>query len=125
MKRFLIDDLAEVACGMYGSIVDDGHEEVMFVGFYDDAVEVIKNLLMFDEIMPYHIHIEPEDWDGYEKEYYVTLDNEMNVWCEKAYQEEHSRYLYGETGCLFIADDCNSVLLKDIENLSIDFDSCM
>ena len=111
MKRLLIDDLVEVACGMYDGIVDDCHEEVMFVGFYDDAVEVVKNLLMFDEVMPYDISIHPEDFDGYEKEYYVTLDNEMNLWCERAYQEEHSRYLYGETGYLFIADDCNSSLL--------------
>lgn len=114
MKRFLVDDLVEVAIAMYDSITDDKLNEVMFVGCYEDAVSVIKNLLIFDEITPYHICIKSEDWDGYDKEYYVTLDDKFNIWCEKAYSFELNNYLYDETERLFIADDCNSIILNKI-----------
>lgn len=114
MNRFLIEDLGEVACAMYDSIVDDCIDDVTFVGCYDDAVAIIKELLMFDEILPYQINLEPEDWDGYDKEYYISLDDDMNIWCEKAYSFDHGRYLYTDTRRLFIADDCNSAILKEI-----------
>jgi hypothetical protein len=70
---------------------------------------------MFEEPMPFNIDIEDVDWDGYNKEYLVTLDSKMNVWCEKAYDYEHNRYLATETGCAYVADDCNASLLKYID----------
>ena len=114
MKRFLIDSLADVASAMYENIVSIGHHDVMFVGKYEDAIVVIKELLMYDEVLPHHIKITPEFWDGYDKEYYVTLDEDMDIWCEKAYDYENARYVYDETECLFIADDCNSAILSKV-----------
>lgn len=115
MKRFLIEDLVEVAIAMYYSITDDKLNEVMFVGCYEDAVSVIKNLLIFDEVTPYHISIKSEDWDGYDKEYYITLDDKLNIWCEQAYSFEINNYFYDGTERLFIADDCDSAILKKVE----------
>ena len=115
MKRFLIDSLEDVASAMYENIVSIGHHDVMFVGKYEDAIVVIKELLMYDEVFPHYIKITSEFWDGYDKEYYVTLDEDMNVWCEKAYDSEYSRYIYEETECLFIADDCSSAILSKID----------
>lgn len=115
MKRFLIDSLADVASAMYENIKCLDHNDVMFVGKYEDAIVVIKELLMYDEVFPHHIKITPEFWDGYDKEYYVTLDEDMDVWCEKAYDSEHASYVYDETECLFIADDCNSAILSKID----------
>ena len=114
MNRFLIEDLSEVACAMYDSIVDDCIDDVTFVGCYDDAVAIIKELLMFDEILPYDIELEPVEMDNYDMEFYVTLDDELNIWCCKAYDVEHKRYLYTDTDRLFIADDCSSAILKEI-----------
>ena len=114
MNRFLIEDLGEVACAMYDGIVDDKLNDVMFVGYYEDAVELIKELIMFDEVMLYDIELEPVEMDYYEDEYYVTLDGELNIWCCKAYDVEHKRYLYSETDRLFITDDYNSAILQEI-----------
>ena len=114
MKRFLISDLSEVACTMYNNIMDGKFNDVMFIGYYDDAVSVIKSLLIFDESSPYHICIKSEDFDGYDKEYYVALDSELNIWCDRAYSFEMNNYFYNETECLFVADDCNSAILKNI-----------
>lgn len=115
MKRILIEDLGEIACHMYDSVVDDGVNDVTFVGYYEDAVCLVKELLMFDDITPYNIELKPFESDWYDKEYYITLDKELDIWCCKAYNSEHDCYLYAETGRLFIADDCNSVIFKEID----------
>lgn len=114
MKRILIEDLGEIACHMYDSVVDDGLNDVTFVGYYEDAVCLVKELLMFDDITPYNIELKPFESDRYDKEYYITLDKELDIWCCKAYNSEHDCYLYAETGRLFIADDCNSAILNKI-----------
>lgn len=115
MKRFLINDLSEIACAMYENIELVGHKDVMFVGFYEDAAQVIKELLRYDDITPYNISLESVDLDEYNKEYYVALDEDLCVWCEPAYCYEDNVYLEDETECLFIADDCCSSILKSIE----------
>ena len=114
MKKIIIEDLSDIAELMYSNIVEKNFSDTMFVGYYEDAIMILKHLLIFDETVPYHIKIEDIDWDGYEKEYYVTLDSEMNIWCEPAYDYENNRYLENETGCLYVADDCNSALLKHV-----------
>lgn len=114
MKRLVIEDLSEIAELMYCSIINCENKDVMFVGFYEDAITVLKNLFMIDEPIPYYIDIKDADWDNYDKEYYVTLDSNMNVWCKKAYDYDNKRYLITETNCLFVADDCNSAILKKI-----------
>ena len=114
MKRFLVNDLSEVAYMMYNAVTEDGIEDVVFVGLYDDAVAVMKTLLMFDDTIPYHVTVKPECFEGYDKEYYVTLRDDMNIWCEKAYDMDDECYLMDDTECVFIADDCNSAILKEI-----------
>ena len=114
MNKFIIEDLSEVAESMYFDIVEKNFYDTMFVGYYEDAIVLLKQLLIFDETIPYHIDIKDVNWDGYEKEYYVTLDSEMNIWCQQAYDYERNRYFRNETCCLYVADDCNSALLKHV-----------
>ena len=114
MKKFLINNLSDLAYAMYENIVEDVCKNVMFVGFYEDASAIIKELLIYDEIIPYNISIEPIESDNYDKEYYIALDNNFNIWCCKAYDVEDKCYLWDMTDCLFIADDCCSAILKEI-----------
>lgn len=113
MKKINIENIYDVSDFMFDK-VSNGCRDVTFVGLYEDAVKVVKGLLFYDETNAYQISIEPEDWNGYEKEYFVTLDDEMNVWCEKAYSMGLGSYLYSETGCALIADDCNPDVLKGL-----------
>ena len=117
MKRFVIEGLYDIAEAMYNEIANKGKNEVMFVGFYEDAIEVIKELMMFDEVMPHSLEIHPVDWDWYDREYYVTLDKNLELWCEEGYNlnEDNEFYYESEADVLFIADDCNSVILRKIE----------
>ena len=114
MKRFKIDGLYEVADAMYSDIVDNGFDEVGFVGYYDDVSIVLKNLLTFDETAPCFINMVDPEYDDYEKEYSIILDSDMNIWCEKAYMDD--RYLMVTTDRLYIADDCDPALLERVEN---------
>ena len=117
MKKFIIEDLSEVAESMYFDITEDiekDYNAVTFAGYYEDAIIVLKHLLMFDETIPCYVDIKDADWYGYEKEYFVTLDFDMNVWCSPAYDCKNNCYLALDTDCLYIADDCNSSLLKYI-----------
>lgn len=120
MKRIIIDSMADVAKLMYEN-VNKHHEDVQFVGFYEDAVDVISELVSYDDVYLYQVHIEPEEWDGYDKEYLVSLDENLCIWCEKAYRYksegyEKDEYLYSEAYCTLIADDCNSALLSHIKS---------
>ena len=116
MKRLIVEDMIDVAQIMYDKVAS-GCESVVFAGYYEDAAQLIKELLMmYDETCVCQISIESIDWDGYDKEYLVTLDSKMNIWCEKAYQEEYNRYLFIGEDCVLIADDCNSKILDSIES---------
>ena len=115
MKKFLVNYLSDIAYAMYDSIADDKLEDVMFVGHYEDIIMVLKELLIFDEIVPYHIKMTSEDLNGYDKEYCIILDSDMNIWCEPAYNIETKGYLLLFADRFFIADDCNSAILKNIE----------
>ena len=112
MKKFFVDNLSDVADAMCFDITEDNYEDVMFAGYYEDAIVVLKHLLMFDETTPYHIDIADVDLYGYEKEYFITLDSKKNVWCEKAYDYENSRYLVSDTNRLYIADECDFALIN-------------
>lgn len=115
MKKLLVNYLSDIAYAMYDSIADDKLEDVMFVGHYEDIIMVLKELLIFDETVPYCIKMISEDLNGYDKEYCIILDSDMNIWCEPAYNVETKKYLFLFADRVFIADDCNSVILKMVE----------
>ena len=115
MKKFYVEDF-DVAQAMYHEIEKENKEEVTFVGFYEDALAVIKELLMmYDEVMPHSIEIHPEELDWYDKEYYVTLDENFELWVEPAFSKDHDRYLMGYADVLFMMGDCNSAILNEME----------
>lgn len=129
MKRILIDDMFEVAELMYDVALDSHGRYATFVGLYEDVIELVKNLMTYEEVFIERIDLEPEFLDGYDKEYYVELDSEMGLWVEKAYGFEHEIYMYNETDVLFIADDCNSKILDRIDyndayEVGYDIDEC-
>lgn len=113
MDRIIIEDIFEVAELMHDNATKK--KDIMFVGLYEDAIKIIKDLLSFDDINIARIDIEPEELDAYDKEYYVNICGDMELWCIKAYYDRDQTYWYDETDILFIADDCNSKILDNID----------
>ena len=113
MKKFYIEDLYDVAEAMYDEIVENGKDETMFVGHYNEAIEMIKNLMILDDVMPHSIEIHEVEWDGYDKEYYVTLDKKLEVWVEPAMHED-GEYLISLVDVMFMTGDCSSKIIKTV-----------
>lgn len=115
MDRIIIENIYDVAEMMVNE-VDEGNE-VTFIGLYDDVSAIIGALIVYgeDELTIERIDIEPVELDGYDKEYYVSLTKDMELWCCKAYTPEHGCYLFDETGVVFIADDCNSKIIESVD----------
>ena len=114
MKRFLINDLSEVAEAMYDEILNHKKNDVLFVGYYEDAVEVVKELSMYEGVIPFSVELHPEFIKGYDREYYVSLNDELEIWCQPAWYEEKEFYFMTDVDIAFIVGDCNSAILKTI-----------
>ena len=120
MDRIVIENIANIAEIMYEDIshYQAAEEEIYdanFIGYYDDVIRVIKALLKYDDTFIHQVCIEPAEWDGYDKEYLVTLDTELGIWCEKC-QRQNGKYLELDGGLILVADDCNSAVLKGIDS---------
>lgn len=132
MKKIIINSLSEIAEIMYLSVTKNKLcKDVVFAGFYEDVTEIIKYLLKMKRIYPAKVHVSESFSDTYKKEYYLSLDRNMNIWCEPAYSDVSGCYLNEETDFLFIADDCNSIILKHVDcdenkkfEISYDLEGC-
>lgn len=80
--------------------------------FLDEAIELMRNLMSYEEIEVGCIEIEQEEYNGYSKEYYVSLSNDMVLIVEQAWCKEG--YLYAEPDIMLIDGDANSKILKGI-----------
>lgn len=87
IKIYEIDELAE------RMVIDAGHGNcVCSVLFYDQALELMLELNNYDDVMSYLIDISDQRFDGYSKEYYVTLDDQLILYIEPAFGTDESRH---------------------------------
>ena len=73
--------------------------------FYKEARELMKWLLQFDDVKIGCIDLAD---DGYEKEYYVTLDEDMYLYVETAYDD--SGYQAVDTEAIFFDGDASATI---------------
>lgn len=112
MKRVYFGTMEKLAEFMLTEAIC-GHS-VSAALFYDETKELMRELLKYDEVDAYGIEIHPTEWDGYNKEYYITLSDELDLFVEKAYQEDKDRYLGFEVDCLILGPGVNSkIALKN------------
>lgn len=105
-----IEDLCLAANDMY-----DGHNEIVFVCKYEDAKEILRELIFYDHNFK-ELLLEDPEWHGYEDEYYVII-NDDGIWCEKAKPKDE--YLYPDGDVVFISGDSNTKVLKKISKDAI------
>lgn len=80
---------------------------------YDNAIKVIKHLLMRDNTMPAYIEIADALYDGYDKEFIIGIGN-GDVYCEKFFRDT---YISPGDDVLFILDDCSDECVKHLLNI--------
>lgn len=112
--EYVVDDALSFDC-------DFG---VSFITKYDNAVIVLKELFKYEEVTPFLIDISDESFDGYNKEFIISVNNDGDVFCEKFYCKD--KYLAPDDGLTFVfkdcTDECISHLYKHQDCIFIDVD---
>ena len=89
--------------------------EICAVLFYDDTVDLIKELATYKEVKIKSIEIHSSELDGYDKEYYVSLDKDGYLYVEPAYRDKE--YICLEDDMLvLIPNNANYSIIKEIPN---------
>lgn len=117
MEKIVFNDYKTLAEIMY-SIADAGDISYT-VCFFDDAVKLLKELMSFDETSVGGIELSDEDYNGYSKEYYISLDDDFIIDVQPAYNKDLNNgkgaYYTFDAEKTFIVGDANSIIIKDMD----------
>lgn len=84
---------------------------VVAVLFYDDAKQLLRELLKDDKLDIQAIDMQPEMYNGYDREYYISI-YDMHVSVEPAYYD--GEYLTTDAELTLVHSDACSAAIKDI-----------
>lgn len=107
MRHLSFIDTEELADYMIDHIEDKHY--IVAVLFYEQARDLMKDLLAYADVDCESIEISPEYYNGYADEYYVTLTNEYVLFVEPAKSE--NTYLCTDAKLLLIDGDANSRII--------------
>lgn len=110
MRRYYFKNYEELSDYMIDK-AQDGFYTVAVL-FYDDALELLRELMFHNDIEFEALDIKPEQYDGYNKEYYISLTDDMVVSVEPAYVG--NRYLVAEADLTLIDGNANSAIIKNL-----------
>ena len=114
MRKLEFDDFQEFACeiaDMYEDIrSNDRYDDVSVIAKYDEAVEVVKELLCLGYGL-YCCELHAPEWDGYNDEYMISL-MDGNLYVDPAKQDDG--YLDEKSCVTYVMDNCSSKALKHI-----------
>lgn len=107
----------------YGDLAFEIVEKMQYVEdcidvvcFYEDAREIIRELILTGACTLGSMEMHDVEWSGYDKEYYVSvskvIDDEWTIWCEPALREGNTEYIYGESSICYLFDNCSSRIIK-------------
>ena len=114
MKCKYFDSHRDLADYMYEKAYDD-ENYVVSVLFYEDAIKLMRELVKKDDVKVVAVDVAPVEYNGYDKEYYVSLTDDMYLAVEPAYSETNERYLATDADILLIHGDANSRILGTID----------
>lgn len=80
--------------------------------FYEDALRLLRELMFNNDIDVGALDIKPEQYEGYNKEYYVSIADDMVVSVEPAYVG--NRYLDTEADITLIDGSASSTIIKNL-----------
>lgn len=116
IKTLYFEDYEDFACAVsdtYDRVKsDDEYNSVDVIAKYEDAKEIIRELVglgygiaLIDEL------INPE-WNGYDDAFVISLYDD-EIWCEPVKRDDE--YIFVEADVVYIFDDCNSRIIPKIE----------
>lgn len=92
---------------------DDEYNSVDVVAKYEDAKEIIRELVGIGYDIAFIDKFGNPEWDGYDDSFVISLlDDE--IWCEPVKRDD--KYIFIEADVVYIFDDCNSKIIPKIES---------
>lgn len=109
MERLEFYDYEEFACDIADKFdnIDDEFGDVSIIAKYDDAKEIIKELLCLGYNVA-SVELHREKFENYYDEYVIGLNHE-GVWCEKFKRD--TGYFTDESNIIYIMDNCSSAII--------------
>lgn len=107
---------------------NDEYNSVDVVAKYEDAKEIIRELIEIGYGIAFIDGFGDSEWDGYDDAFVVSL-LEDQIWCEPV--KRKNGYIFVEADVVYIFDDCNSKIIPKIEadevyevGIGEDYDDC-
>lgn len=130
IKTLHFEDYEDFACDVsdvYERVKsDDEYNSVDVIAKYEDAKNIIAELVENGHDLAHISDFARPDHDNYNDEYLIALDHE-GIWCEPAKRE--NGYLYATGVVCYVMDNCNSKIISRIQSkvvyeVSIGDDNC-
>ena len=117
MRNLYFEDYEDFACAVsdvYDRVKSyDKYDSVDVVAKYEDAKEIIRELVGIGYGIAFINELADPEWDGYDDAFVVSLlDDE--IWCEPVKLKDD--YIFVEADVVYIFDDCNSKIIPKIES---------
>lgn len=132
IKTLHFEDYEDFACAVsdaYDKVKsNDEYNSVDVVAKYEDAKEIIRELIRIGYGIAFIDELGDPEWDGYDDAFAISLlDNE--IWCEPVKRKDG--YIFVEANVVYIFNDCNSKIIPKIEADEVykveivnDYDDC-
>lgn len=116
IKTLHFEDYEYFACAVsdvYDRVKsNDEYNSVDVVAKYENAKEIIRELVGIGYGIAFIDKFGDPEWDGYDDAFVISLlDDE--IWCEPVKRE--NGYIFVEADVVYIFDDCNSKIIPKIE----------
>lgn len=117
IKTLHFEDYEDFACAVsdaYDKVKsNDEYNSVDIVAKYEDAKEIIRELIGIGYGIAFIDKLANPEWDGYDDAFVISLlDSE--IWCEPVRRKDG--YIFVEADVIYIFDDCNSKIIPKIES---------
>lgn len=108
MERIAFAQIGDLAEYMINRV--DDKEYIVATLFFDDAVELMRSLLLYDEVRIGTIEISDIEYDGYTGEYYVSLMDDYTLCVERALSDD--KYLRTDAALLLLDGDVKYAIVE-------------
>lgn len=108
------DDFACAVSDVYDRVKsDDEYNSVDVVAKYEDAKEIIRELVAIGYGIAFATEFANPEWDNYDDAFVIGLYDD-EIWCEPV--KRKNGYIFVEADVVYIFDDCNSKIIPKIES---------
>lgn len=112
MDKYTFENHGDLS-GYMADMAQDGYSTIAVL-FYDDAIKLMRELMYYEDISVDAIDIQPYPHKGYDREYYVTLADDLVLSVEPAYYDD--RYLMTDADIILVSGKAHSSILKVLDN---------